>query len=207
MRLNTNIASTAAAVHEWIECTSPGTIFFLQDISVDGSEAAIRKIVSKLVKEKVIIRIAKGIYIYPKKDPLLGTLKPSLEEVANAIARRDKIRLQPTSALALNKLGLSTQVPMKQLYYTDGTQRVIAIGKGTITFKQRSPKKVAQKSYLVALVIAALEELGVDGLTVEIKEKLKNTLAQEDKKVILEDALTAPAWVRKIINELMKEHK
>ena len=207
MRLNTDITSTAAAVHEWVKNIPPGTIFFLQDIQVEGSDAAIRKIAAQLVKEKVIMRIAKGIYVYPKKDPLLGTLKPSLEDVANAIARRDNIRLQPTSALALNKLGLSTQIPMKQVYYTDGTQRIIAIGKGTIMFKQRSPRRVAQKSYLVALVIAAIEELRMDGLTVEIKEKLKDTLAQEEKKAIQEDVLTAPAWVRTIIKELIKEHK
>ena len=207
MRLNTDITSTAAAVHEWVKNIPPGTIFFLQDIQVEGSDAAIRKIAAQLVKEKVIMRIAKGIYVYPKKDPLLGTLKPSLEDVANAIARRDNIRLQPTSALALNKLGLSTQIPMKQVYYTDGTQRIIAIGKGSIMFKQRSPRRVAQKSYLVALVIAAIEELGMDGLTVEIKEKLKDTLAQVEKKAIQEDVLTAPTWVRTIIKELIKEHK
>ena len=207
MRLNTDITSTAAAVHEWVSSIPPGTIFFLQDITVRGSDGAMRKAIGQLVKEKVITRIAKGIYVYPKKDPLLGILKPSLEEVAAAIARRDNIRLQPTSALALNKLGLSTQIPMKQVYYTDGTQRVIAIGKGTITFKQRSPRKVAQKSYLVALVIAALEELGAGGVTDEIKKKLKNTLAVEDKNTILEDALTAPAWIRNIIKELIKDHK
>lgn len=207
MRLNTDITSNAAAVHEWVKSIPPGTIFFLQDIQVEGSDAAIRKITAQLVKEKVIIRMAKGIYVYPKKDPLLGTLKPSLEDIANAIARRDKLRLQPTSALALNKLGLSTQIPMKQVYFIDGTQRTIAIGKGTIMFKQRSPRRVAQKSYLVALVIAAIEELGIDGLTKEIKEKLKKTLAQEEKKTILEDALTAPVWVRTIIKDLVKEHK
>lgn len=207
MRLNTDINSTAAAVHEWVKSIPQGTIFFLQDIQVEGSDAAIRKIAVQLVKEKVIMRIAKGIYVYPKKDPLLGTLKPSLEEVANAIARRDNIRLQPTSALALNKLGLSTQIPMKQVYYTDGTQRIITIGKGSIIFKQRSPRRVAQKNYLVALVIAAIEELGMDGLTVEIKEKLKNTLAQVENKAIQEDVLTAPVWLRTIIKELIKERK
>jgi hypothetical protein len=204
MRLNTDIFSTAAAVDLWVKNLPRGTIFFLQDIKVEGSDAAIRKIASQLVKEKVILRLAKGIYIYPREDSLLGTLKPSLEEVANAIARRDNIRLQPTSALALNKLGISTQIPMKQVYYTDGTQRSITIGKGTIIFKQRSPRRVAQKSYIVALIIAAIEELGIDGLTIEIKQKLKETLAKEEMKIIQEDSLTAPVWVRTIIKELIK---
>jgi len=47
----------------------------------------------------------------------------------------------------------------------------------------------------------------MDGLTVEIKEKLKDTLAQVEKKAIQGDVLTAPAWVRTIIKELIKEHK
>jgi len=203
MRLNTNIRSIAVDVHKWVKKQRPGSIFFLQDIPVAGSDVAIRKIVAQLVKEKEIIRLANGIYVYPKKDPLLGILKPALEEVAIAIARRDNIRLQPAGAFALNKLGLSTQVPMKQVYYTDGTARNIKIGNGSILLVKKSPKRVAQSNYISALVIAALAELGQEQVTQAVKEKIRTAIENEKKEVIMKDALTAPLWIRNIIKELI----
>ena len=203
MRLNSDINSVAANVHEWVKNLEPGTIFFLQDIAVTGSYPAIKQIVSKLVKEKEIKRLATGIYLYPKKDKLLGELMPSMEEIAKAIAKRDKIQLQPTGALALNKLGLSTQVPMKHVYYTNGTSRQIKIGKGSIVFKQRSPKRVAQKSTIAALVIAAMEELGPKEINDQIKIKIKNAMNKESKIVLEEDVLTAPIWIRNILKEIL----
>ena len=207
MRLNTDIPSVAAEVQRWIYNLPPGSIFFPQDITVRGSDEALRKALSQLVKETKILRVANGIYVYPKKDKLLGTLKPSLEDVAKAIARRDKVQLQPNGALALNKLGISTQVPMNHVYYIDGTPRRVAIGKNSILFKKRSPRKVAQENYMMALIIAALEELGPDGVTSDVKAKLRTAIQDIEAEDIKKDSLTAPAWIRDILKELTNTPK
>lgn len=205
MRLNSDIDSVAANVHAWIKAQKPGTIFFLQDVPVKGSYAAIRQIVLTLVKEKEIKRLAQGIYVYPKKDHLLGELMPTMDDIAKAIARRDKIQLQPTGALALNRLGLSTQVPLKHVYYTEGTPRTINVGRGAIVFKKRSSRRVAQKSTIGSLVIAAMEELGPAGITEEIKGRLKALMSKESKVILIEDSLTAPIWIRDIIKTILSE--
>jgi hypothetical protein len=64
---------------------------------------------------------------------------------AKAIAKRDKARIQPTGLYALNKLGLSTQVPMKVVFYTDGMPRRVPIGKQAIVFMKTAPKKISFK--------------------------------------------------------------
>jgi hypothetical protein len=205
MRLNSDIKSITADIHHWVRKQPMGKIFFAKDIPVEGSEAAIRKAISKLVKEQEIIRLSNGIYLFPKRDPLLGILKPSLEEIALAIADRDNAQIQPSGGLALNKLGLSTQVPMKQVYYTNGSARNVTIGKGIITFIKKSPKRVAQKNYISALVIAALEELGADQIDFEVKKKLRDLILNEEtQKAIREDISTAPAWIRNIIKDLLQ---
>jgi len=71
-------------------------------------------------------------------DPIIGELKPSAESIADAIRKRDKARIMATGAMALNALGLSTQIPMNVVYLTDGAARRINLGKRKIVFKKGS---------------------------------------------------------------------
>ena len=84
----------------------------------------------------MLVRISQGIYLYPMRNRF-GILKPSIDDIAVAIAQKDKARIIPSGLTALNKLGLSTQVTMNDaVYLTDATAREIKIGNRTIVFKQ-----------------------------------------------------------------------
>lgn len=167
-----------------------------------GSEESIRKSLSKLQKDGVIERLAQGIYLYPKKHPLYGSLYPSTEEIAEQIARRDHSQIIPTGSAALHKLRLTTQIPTNMVYLTDGSPRKIKVGKQKITFKAAVAKKFGAKGKISALVIQALQELGQGNVDNKIKKQLRSVLATEDPKFIKHDAKFASAWVAKILNEL-----
>lgn len=182
-----------------IKTFSQGEIFF-PDLFVDiGSNDSIRQALSRICKEGEIIRLAKGIYYYPFIDKELGILYPSIERVARAISQRDRSRIIPTGLFALNRLGLSTQVPMKVIFMTDGIPRKITIGKQTITFKQTSPKNLSMKGEITTLVIAALKEIGKENINTENIKKIKDALKQEDEEAIIHDAHLAPEWISKIM--------
>lgn len=103
-----------AKVAERLQETSKGSVLFVDDFLDLGSPDSIKKALYRLTNEKkLLVRLAHGIYLYPKTDKELGILYPSTEEIAKAIARRDKARIIPTGVYALNRLGISTQVPMK----------------------------------------------------------------------------------------------
>src|SRR5699024_2807330 len=103
-------------------------------------------------------RIAQGIYLKPKRDPLLGILYPSVEEIAEKIAKRDKARIAPTGVMALYLLGLTTQIPLKIAYLTDGSQRQIKIGNHNILYKQSSSRNFAIKLEPLHLFVHACRE-------------------------------------------------
>jgi hypothetical protein len=84
-----------------------GSLLMSGDFSSFGSAEAIRKALDRLSDKEVITRVAHGIYVRPKVSKLIGAIIPSAEEVAMAIAKRDKIRILPTGDFALNALGLS----------------------------------------------------------------------------------------------------
>ncbi len=182
-----------------------GKIFFPINFVKFGSSAAIRKALIRLEEKGLLVRLAQGIYLYPKEHKQLGMLYPSLEEIALAISKRDKARIIPTGIQALNKLGLSTQVPMNLVYLTDGTPRTVKIKNNTIKFKIASPKILSAKSETNILVIQALREIGQKNLNDKDLEIINAVLKTVDKDLIKHDIKLAPVWISKIMNDVLKD--
>lgn len=176
-----------------------GKIFFPASFSNLGSEDAIHQALKRLTEKGILLRIAHGIYLYPKIDPELGILYPPIDEIAKAIAKRDKARIIPTGAQALNLLGLSTQVPMKVVYLTDGAQRNISIGNQSIKFKKTSPRNLATKGEISGLIIQALREIGKDNASNDQLRIIHEILQKEDPANVRNDAGLAPAWISRIM--------
>ena len=182
-----------------LEKLQKGTILFVDDFLDLGTPESVKKALFRMEEKKLLIRLSHGIYLYPKKDKDLGVLYPSAEEIAFAIAKRDRAKIIPTGVRALNKLGLSTQVPLNIVFLTDGSARSIKIGKRTITFKKTSPKNLLAKGEISGLAIQALKTLGQHKVEEGISAKISSTLKKEKKENILHDAKLAPAWINKIL--------
>ncbi|SFW83913.1 DUF6088 family protein [Chitinophaga sancti] len=182
-----------------------GNIFFPTDFFHLGSVAAVNMALSRLATAGFILRLGMGIYTYPKMDPVIGILRPSLEEIALAIANKEQVTIRPTGATALLKLGLSTQVPTKIIYLTNGSSRQIEVGRGEIVFKKTTPKILAIKNDLIFLAVQAMLTLGKGNVTEEVVMQLKNRLENLDPSQIIEDAKLAPDWVRQILFKIKND--
>lgn len=191
-------------VAKGLKAAKKGKIIFADNFADHDNIESINKVLFRLKEKGLIIRLAHGIYLYPKTDKNLGVLYPSVEEIAAAIARRDKARIIPTGIQALNKLGLSTQIPLKAVYLTDGAARNVRIGNRTITFKKTSPKNLLAKGEISGLVIQALKSIGKDKLTEDLLIRVEDMLKKEKKGNILHDAKLAPAWINKILMRSFK---
>lgn len=188
-------------IFESLKSRQKGVVIFVSDFSDYGSAESVKKALLRLNEKETIVRLAHGIYLYPKVDKELGVLFPSTEDIALAIARRDKVRIIPTGVQALNKLGLSTQVPMKLVYLTDGGTRNIKVGKRTISFKNTSPKNLFMKGEISSMVIQALKTIGNSKLDDSTLLKIQNILKKEKKDNIINDAKLAPVWISKILTQ------
>ena len=186
-------------IFESLKSRKKGIVIFISDFLDYGNSESVKKALLRLNEKETIVRLAHGIYLYPKVDKELGILFPSTEDIAIAIARRDKVRIIPTGVQALNKLGLSTQVPMKVVYLTDGGTRNIKVGKRTISFRNTSPKNLFMKGEISSLVIQALKTIGNSKLDDSTLLKIQDILKKEKKENIINDAKLAPAWINKIL--------
>ena len=184
-----------------------GELFLPSDFSELGSSEAVRLSLFRLEKEGVITRVAQGIYVRPRESSLIGKLTPTAEEVAEAIAKRDKIRTTPTGSYALNALGLSTQVPMNIVLLTDGSPREIKVGKRKIKFKKTTPKNLMAKGKISRLVIQALKEIGNGKVTAVEEQKIMDVLKKENEKDLKHDIVLAPVWIQKIMSKALNNGK
>ena len=185
-----------------------GTIFFPSTFMSYGDIKSVSKSLERLTYDAVIIRLANGIYLYPKIDKKLGlgVLYPSIEDIAIQIAKRDRARIAPTGAYALNLLGLSTQVPMNVVFLTDGSPRKIRLGNNkTITFKHTVPKNLAFVNETAQLATFALKEIGQSSINEEHLKTLKHVFSAINEKSIEADYKLMPAWIRKIIKDFYSE--
>jgi DNA-directed RNA polymerase subunit K/omega len=188
-------------IEKLINTKRKGSLILPDDFIDYGSSEAIRKALDRLEDKKIIIRVAQGIYVQPKISQLIGPLTPSAEEIAEAIAKRDRIRTIPTGSYALNALGLSTQVPMKIVLLTDGSPREIKVGKRTIKFKRTTPKNLMAKGKISRLVIQALKEIGNGKVKIEEEQKILELLKKENEKDLKHDIALAPVWIQKIMKK------
>ena len=193
--------STYNSIKKRIEESGRGSLFFPDTFADAGTSDAVRSALVRLCENGILTRVAQGIYSYPRIDERWGggVILPSVEEIAQAIAARDRVRIAPTGAYAIYRLGLSTQIPANVVFVTDGSPRRVSIGKGRgILFKHTSEMRTfAYKSKLMALIVTALREIGEGNVTdaqmAVIREQLKNIPAEEFNH----DLSLAPLWVRK----------
>jgi hypothetical protein len=182
-----------------------GWVFTPDDFKGLGSRDAVASALKRHKQAGLIRQLARGLYDYPRIDPALGLLSASSDTIAKALAGRDALRIQPSGAYAANLLGLSTQVPMKIVYLTDGRSRTVQIGKRQIILKQTSPRNMATAGRISGLVIQALRYLGQPHVGDEVIAQLERRLDRAARKQLLKDIRYAPAWIATIFRDLVGE--
>lgn len=195
---------THTAIKDYIKRYKRGDLIVPADFRGKASQSTIRQILARLTNKGIIKRLGLGLYVLPKKDPIFGEVLPSAEEIALTLAEKEKIKIRPAGAQALHKLGLTTQVPTKLVYITNGNNRTIKIGRVTIRFKAASAKKLALRGELSSLIILALEELGVDQITEVQKARLAELINQENRIKLNQDLKLASASVHDFLLKLIK---
>jgi hypothetical protein len=169
-----------------------------------GSRPAVDKALNRLADKGTIRRLARGLYDYPTQHPQLGLLSPDPDAVAKAISEKDESRLQPSGAYAVNRLGLSQQVPAKIVYLTDATDKSVRVGNQTIQLRQTTPKNMATAGSTSGLVIQAFRYLGKAGVTSRHVATLRRTLSADGRMRLLRDRIYAPAWMHRHFAEISK---
>ena len=186
------------AVLSRIRAAGRGKISTPKDFLDLGGRAAVDQSLSRLTRSGHLQRLGRGLYLYPRKNPRLGiTVAPDPDEVADAIGRQTGSRLIPSGATAANRLGLSTQVPAKPVYLSDGRTRRVRVGGVDYHIKHASPRDFPAGSRVSAMVFQALRYLGKQAVSDRTLATLRAVLSARQRQQLLLDARYATDWIAK----------
>ncbi len=183
----------------------PGYVFLPSDFKELGTSTAIRKALSRLVEAGKVERMGQGIYAIPKYDKVFGKVMPSIEEIAKALAKKEHVIIKPSGQYALNKVGLSTQVPMKLVFLTTGNSKRIQIGQNAIIFKSTTAKKLSMKGNITSLLFLGIEDLDLQKISSLQLGRIMDLLKQESPDNLKYNLRLTPSKVSDfIVKNLLK---
>ena len=189
-----------------IELDEPGTVFLTSDFTDIATTTTVRKCLGRQVEEKNIRRIIAGVYEKPVYSELLKEYIPvNPDAVAYAIARSFHWTIAPCGDVALNKLRLSTQVPVVWSYISDGPYRKFSWDNITLSFKHRANREISFMSETTTLVVEALKTLGKERIDDDVIVSLRNRLPEEEKKKMLKEATGVSEWIYTVIKKVCAE--
>ncbi len=136
----------------------------------------------------------RGIYMRPKPGLYVARARPNLWELISVIARQKHLSLQIHGANAVRRFGLSTQMPLIPIYYTNGASRSLFIGKAEVRLIHAGPIAMQHAGTEVGVAISALYYLGKDGATPECIAAIRKGLSPEDLLRLI--ACEMPKWMR-----------
>jgi hypothetical protein len=189
-----------------IERWTRGRSFVAKDFLDIASRGSIDVALGKLVRDGTIRRIRRGLYDMPKMSASLGVeLSPDIDEAARALARRYRWKIVPAGPWAANLLGLSTQVPAKIVYLSDGPNKKISIGRRVIQFKHARPQALAGGDGKPALVVQALRDLGKERMDEKTLLRLRRILSDAERRQLLKATRLGVDWIYEVAKEVAKE--
>ena len=178
-------------------------VFIPKDFLDFGSREGINKALSRLAKAGDIQRLGRGLYYVPRKNARLGvSVTPDTDEIASALARQTGTRIAPSGATAANRLGLSTQVPAKPVYLTDGRSRSVRVGNLTLVVKHVAPKDFPIGSQISATVFQALRYLGKDAVNPQVVARIRRNLSPKHRAMLLRDAHYTTDWIAETARQI-----
>lgn len=173
-----------------------GKVFTPKDFLDLGGREAVDQALSRLAKAGDIQRLGRGLYHFPRKNARLGIpLSPDTDEIASALARQTGTRIAPSGATAANRLGLSTQVPAKAVYLTDGRSRRVRVGNMDFVVKHVAPRDFPAGSRTSATVFQALRYLGRGAVNPQVIARIRRNLPAKDRARLVQDSRYATDWI------------
>ena len=193
-------------VNNAINKATPKSLVMIADFP-EYDPSYISKLLSAAADEGRLVRLSGGIFMKPANSAY-GMAMPSMTQIAEAIAERDRVQILPVGEAAENMFGLSEQVPMKTMFLTSGSARTINVNGRMLQFKRGVPRNFAYKDKNLAAFCQALKSIGDGNLTEEqmsvVYDIMKHYTSNAEARA---DILLMPIWIRRLLLKVLKDIK
>ncbi|HCF3846628.1 TPA: type IV toxin-antitoxin system AbiEi family antitoxin domain-containing protein [Pseudomonas aeruginosa] len=189
--------SVSVRIAQRVKRLPKGQPFSISRFTGFGTKNAVSKAIVRLVKRGELERVYRGIYMRPKPGLYVARARPNLWQLISVIARQKHLSLQIHGANAVRRFGLSTQMPLIPIFYTNGASRSVFIGNAEIRLIRATPMVMQHAGTEIGMAISALYYLGKEGSTPECITAIKKELRPEDFVKLL--ACKLPKWMSTVL--------
>lgn len=189
------------SIEKRIKKIPPQKIFSAESICGHSSIKSIKRVLNQLIKKNEIGVLSHNLYFRPRISQYLPgyLIPPSAEMIIEAVSKKTGEIISVHPAVALNRIGLSTQVPMRQIYLTTGRSRYIKVnGEDRIKLVHVNHKKIVLPNTVTCYVITALWHEGKSYLKPRIIKKLHDRLGDKHFSEVLTNIDKMPKWMGKV---------
>lgn len=195
------MASVMEQVLEYTAQMPEGRPLAAKELLHLGSRAAVDQVLSRLARSGALIRAGRGVYVKPVESQF-GTRAPTSMKVVEELAAKQGETIVPHGAVAANALGLTTQVPIREVYLTSGPTRRLKLGSQIIELRHAPKWQLALPGRQAGNVLRALAWMG-PGKTAEAVQKIKSTLPPNELAEIASTRTQLPTWMAQEISGLV----
>jgi len=194
----------ASRILDRIRKRGPGAVWIPSDFGDLGTRRAVDGALHRLNRAGKIRRLARGLYDRPAANSRFGPVPPPIDAIVAAIARRTGGKVQEAGDAALNRLGLSTQVPAVATYITDGPSRRVTILGRPIVLRHASDRRLVAAGEVAGAVLEALRALGSGALDETVIARLRRVLDDMDIRQLERISPSATGTQRKAIARILR---
>lgn len=165
-----------------------------------GTRAAVDQTLSRLVGRGRLLRVGRGLYVRPIEGRF-GVRAPEPAKVVQALIKQRGESVVPHGAAAANELGLTTQVPVREVYLTSGPTRNLKLGTQIVELRHAPAWQLALPGRPAGAVIRALAWMGPEQAGNAI-ETVRGKLTDSEREAALELRRMLPAWLAQQVSKL-----
>ncbi|MDI3567372.1 DUF6088 family protein [Bradyrhizobium sp. Arg816] len=165
-----------------------------------GKRAAVDQALSRLTERGKLLRARRGVYLRPVESRF-GVRAPSVEKVVEETKVRSGETIVSSGAAAANRLGLTTQVPVRQVYLTSGPSRELHLGKQIVELKHAPGWQLALANRRAGEVVRALAWIGPKTARQALRS-VSQKLTPVEVSELKSAAFSLPTWLAKPVSEL-----
>ncbi len=194
------MTTTSQAIKAYAEALPEGATLSARELLHLGERAAVDQALSRLVKRGELMRVRRGLFALPVKTRF-GKRAPSVGAVVENIVRTTGERVSISGASAANILGLSTQNPARQIFWTSGPSRRLKLGAQEVELRHvpnwqlRAPNSRAGHAFRALAYFGKAEARNV-------LMRIKSQLSEEERSELFGLRGSAPIWMAKELSAL-----
>lgn len=190
--------STIAKVRQAVKAKRLGSVVTATSLKELGSREAIDQALSRMSREGEILRVARGAYVVPVKGRF-GSYAPPAEAVAKSYARAKRTSVTPSGVVAANRFGLTSQQPIRQVYFTSGQSKLLSLGSNPVEFRHVPKWQTILPNHPAGEAVRALAYVGKHGAS-EAVQTIKARLTPSEWERLVEVTPKLPGWIASAVN-------